>query len=191
MNAARQALTLALLMLALACAGWYFASSAPKFKLDAKALSVLPDMIIYGLEVKQFNDKGVLVNELHTPMLTHVQAQDKHILKDPEIRIVQQEGKPAWKIESQEAVALHNGEEITFYRQVRVEQPKGENSPGSLLTTEQIVYYPKTNQAMTDLPVMFAQPGTVVHSTGMRADLAKQQVQLLHQARGSYVPNQG
>lgn len=191
MNAAKQAVWLFSILLLLACSGWYFAStSTTTYKLDDKTLSVTTDTIIKELHVRQFNEQGQLANRLETPLLEHVPLNDTHLLDHPRIMITQENQSP-WKIQSEQAVAVNGGEEITFIKNVLVHQNKGENNQESTLRTEKITYYPKTKKATTSLAVVFEQPGTVVKATGMNVYLDEKRVELLSRARGSYVPSHG
>jgi lipopolysaccharide export system protein LptC len=74
---------------------------------------------------------------------------------------------------------------------VVVHQEQGPNTQESTMTTEKIIYYPKEKKATSDLLVTFEQPGNTVQATGMTAYLAEKRIQLLHQARGKYVPKVG
>ncbi|MDI9818353.1 MULTISPECIES: LPS export ABC transporter periplasmic protein LptC [unclassified Legionella] len=188
MNAAKQAFWLFCTLIALACSGWYFASSSPKIKLDDKTLSQSPDTIVSNLTVRRFDETGKLVNYMQTPEMQHIPADNVHLLKTPRITIVQP-GQSPWKISSNHAKAIHGGNKIIFIENVIIHQNKGERSQESTLKTERLTYFPKRKLALTKLAVSFEQPGSIVHSTGMRAYLDDKRVQLLSRTHAIYKPN--
>ncbi|CEK11128.1 LPS export ABC transporter periplasmic protein LptC [Legionella hackeliae] len=190
MNAAKQATWLFCALIALACSGWYFASSTAIVKLDDKTLSQSADVIVTNLTVRRFDEEGKLINYLHTPQMQHIPADNTNLLKTPQI-IITQPGQPAWQINSDHAKAIHGGEKITFIRNVIVHQNKGEHSQESTMKTEELTYFPKEKLATTDLAVSFEQPGSTVHSQGMKAYLADKRVQLLSRAHATYEPKHG
>lgn len=189
MNAAKQAAWLFMVLIALACSGWYFASSKPALRLDDNTLSTTPDAIIQRLTVRQFDAQGKLINYLKTPLVHHIPAEDTHWFKNPYI-IITQEDQSAWEIHSRQATSIHGGEEVTFKQQVVIHQGQSER-PDSTLKTEEVTYFPKRKYATTQHEVLFQQAGNVVQSTGMNAYLEEKRVQLLSKARGTYDPNQG
>lgn len=190
MMAAKQATWLFLLLISLACSGWYFASSSsPKIKLDAKTLYTTTDMTIQHLTVYQYDKEGRLANSLKTPLMHHIPENNTHWLKKPYI-IVTQDDQPSWEIQAEEATAIHGGEQITFNKEVKIQQ-KNETNAESTLLTESITYFPKDKFATTQSDVTFKQAGNIVNAKGMEANLAEKHVKLLSQARGKYVPNHG
>ncbi|ASQ45515.1 LPS export ABC transporter periplasmic protein LptC [Legionella clemsonensis] len=189
MNAAKQAAWLFSALIALACAGWYFAGSTATAKLDETILSQSADTIVTNLTVRRFDEKGKLINYLHTPEMQHIPAENTNLLKMPQITINQPE-QPAWQISSEYAKAIHGGEQITFMHHVVVHQNKGEHSQESTMKTEKLIYFSREKLATTDLAVSFEQPGSIVHSQGMKAYLADKRVQL-SRAHATYEPKHG
>ena len=190
MNAARQAAWLFIALLALAGSGWYFASSKLVIKLDDQTLSTTPDTIISQLTVQQFDVKGQLSQYLQTPLMSHTPLDNTHQLETPHI-IIAQLNQPSWEIHALEATALHGGKQITFKNNVMIRQKKDEHREETTLTTEELTYFPKTQLATTQKEITLVQAQNTVQSTGMKAYLAENRVQLLNNARGTYAPNHG
>ncbi len=190
MNAAKQAAWLFIALLALAVSGWYFASATAVIKLDNQTLSTSPDTIIKHLTVQQFNANGTLRHSLKTPLLRHIPFDNTHQLTTPYI-IIFQPNQPAWEINAKTATALHGGEQITFNNHVVVHQKQDANRQASTFKTEELTYFPKQQLATTPKEITFEQAGNVVHSTGMKAYLAQNHIQLLNNASGTYAPNHG
>ncbi|QDP73045.1 LPS export ABC transporter periplasmic protein LptC [Legionella israelensis] len=190
MNAAKQATWLFLLLALLAYSGWYFARTNITHKLDDHALATIPDAVIHQLTVRQFGENGQLVNQLQTPLLSHIPQNDTHFLEKPDI-VITQINQPAWYIQSEKAVALNRGKQITFSNNVIIHQNRDKHAQESTLRTEEITYFPESKKATTSLLVTLEQPGTLIQSIGMNAYLAEKRVELLHQARGQYAPARG
>ncbi|AHE67465.1 LPS export ABC transporter periplasmic protein LptC [Legionella oakridgensis] len=191
MNAGKQAVWLFIALIALACSGWYFASTpAVAIKLDAQTLSTTVDTTISQLTVRQYDAHGELANYLQTPLLRHIPKDNTHWLKTPHIMITQAKESP-WEIRSKQAISLYGGQKITFNKNVIIHQSQHGQTPESTLTTEEMIYFPKDKLAITDKEVTYQQPGNIVQSTGMKAYLAEKRVQLLNQARGTYDPQHG
>lgn len=190
MNSIKQALSFLCILILLAGSSWYFGSSTVLEKLDEGTLSRTADMFVHNLKVHKFDADGILVHQLSAPSMQHYPQDDSYIFQKPFI-IVNQKDQPAWNIRSEKAQSRHAAETITFTEQVVVHQNAGKTTQESTMTTEKIVYYPKEKKASSDALVTFEQPGNTLQSTGMTAWLAEKRVQLLHQARGKYVPKVG
>lgn len=189
-NAVRQATWLFIALLALASSGWYFASSSLVIKLDKQTLTTTPDAIISQLTVQQFDAKGQLTHYLQTPLMNHLPLNNTHELTTPHI-IIAQPNQPFWDIHAKHATALLGGQQITFNDNVIIHQKKDKHRPETTFTTEELSYFPKDKRATTSKDITFVQAENVIRSTGMNAYLAENRVQLLSNARGTYVPNHG
>lgn len=190
MNAVKQAVWLLIALLALAGSGWYFASSKLVIKLDDQTLSTTPDTIISELTVQQFDAKGQLSQYLQTPLMRHIPLDNTHQLETPHI-IITQLNQPSWEIHAKNATALHGGQQITFNHHVIIHQNKDANREETTLATEELTYFPKDQLATTPKAISIVQAKNTVRSVGMKAYLAENRVQLLSEARGTYVPNHG
>lgn len=187
MHAVKQAIWLFGALLALACSGYYFAIPAATVRLDAKTLSTTADTIITNLSVRQFDSHGQLSNYMHTKELRHIPQGNTHLLTTPHI-IIAQAKQPNWDIRAAKARAINGGEQITFTHRVVVHQPQDSHTQESTLRTEELTYFPKQKLAVSKVAITFERPGSIVHSQGMRADLANDHVQLSN-AHATYEPN--
>ncbi|MCW8407943.1 LPS export ABC transporter periplasmic protein LptC [Legionella sp. PATHC035] len=191
MNAAKQLMWLFFTLILLACSGWYYGSRATTMiRLDRDTLANSVDTTISDVTVRQFNQQGKLANILKAPLMQHIQNGNIYLFQKPHI-IVSQEEQAPWDISSIKAKSFEGGKRITFTGNVIVRQQKGNNSQESTLKTEEVTYFPKEKKASSDVLVTYEQPGNIIQSTGMNAYLDEKRVELLHQARGSYVPANG
>lgn len=189
MNSAKQTLWFLLAAVLLIGSTWYYKQLKPSFRLDSDALATSIDSTVYKLTVKQFNENGELANLLSTPVMEHIPKDNIHLLKTPHI-VIKEQAQAAWEISSLSAKSYDGGEYITFSKKVVVHQAPDKNNQESTLKTEEITYFPKEKKATTNLFVTFEQPGNIIESTGMNAYLEEKRVELLHGAKGSYVPSQ-
>lgn len=179
-------------MLSVACSVWYFVNSSHPIKitLDEQTLSTAIDTIVTELSVQQFDIEGTLIHSLHTPLMQHIPENNTHLLKTPHI-IVKEANQAPWEIHAETATALYGGKQITFNKNVIVHQNKYKLTEETTLTTEEITYFPKDKLATTLKEVTLKQANNQMQSTGMKAYLAENRVQLLGNARGHYEPNHG
>jgi lipopolysaccharide export system protein LptC len=190
MNAMKQSIWACLALMLLAGSAWYYARTSSPIKSDNDSLSSTPDTLITQLSVQQFDEQGHLTHYLNTPSMRHIPLDNSHQFTTPHI-IITKANQPAWEINAKDAIALHGGTQITFNHQVVIHQTKDTRTEESTLKTEELIYFPKTQQATTQKEVTFEQAGSIVESTGMNAFLAENRVQLLSNARGTYASNQG
>lgn len=190
MNAAKQAAWLLITLLLLAGSGWYFASTTPIIKLDDETLSTTPDTIINHLTVQQFDAQGELSHYLQSPSMQHIPLHDMHQFQTPHI-LIAQANQPAWEIDALQAIAINKGKKIIFETNVVIHQQADQQRKETTFNTQQLTYFPKKQLATTKQDITLIQDKNIVRSQGMKAYLADNHIQLLNNARGTYVPNQG
>lgn len=187
-NTVKQTSGVILAVLMLIGSGWYYTHLRPIIQLDKDTLSNTVDATVSKLTVKQFNEAGVLINQLTTPLMEHIPKDNIHLLQNPHI-VIKENQQPAWDITSKKAKSFDGGHYITFRENVVVHQEASKANQESTIKTEEVTYYPQEKKATTNLFVTFEQPGNLIESTGMNAYLDEKRVELLHGAKGSYVPN--
>ncbi|MBA2711343.1 MAG: LPS export ABC transporter periplasmic protein LptC [Tatlockia sp.] len=186
MNATRQAGWLFCSLFALACSGMYFASSKPVKRLDDTTLSKTADIVVSNLNIRRFDLAGNLINYIETPMMQHIPENNIHLLTSPKLTLAEAD-KPSWQISAKMAKGINNGERITFIQDVIVHQGKGKKVEESTIKTEVLDYFTKSKIASTEAPVSIEQPGSIVHSKGMKAYLDEKRV-FLSKAQATFDP---
>lgn len=190
MNAVKQVTWLFFSLIILACSGWYYSHSSAFTRLDRETLANSVAITVSDLKVRQFDAEGKLINLLTSPTMQHIQNGNVYLFAKPHI-LVHQDEQPPWDIRSHHAKSFEGGKRITFTGNVIVHQKQGSKTQASTMKTEEVTYFPKEKKASTDLLVTYEQPGNIIQSQGMNAYLDEKRVELLHQARGSYVPTNG
>lgn len=153
--------------------------SIEKSPLNLLAAGV--DAVVLNLSVHQFGDDGVIKNTLFTPEVTHFPQQKIHQLRNPTIT-VHQDNQPDWQIQANMAHALLGEKKITFLGDVMIQQPE----KGNQLHTDSLTYYTEKKLATSSAMIEFKQPGSIVHSQGMRAYLDKKVIQLLSKPHATF-----
>ncbi len=189
MNIAKWSITL---LMSLMTFSWYFynLNSSVHIQMDSRVLDSTIDTIVTDLSVRQFNTEGQLIHVLTTPLLQHIPASNKHLLKEPLIT-VQEPNQGSWEIHAREATALNGGKQISFNKQVIVHQHKFNQTEPTTLMSEEIIYFPQEKLAVSTKEVTFRQVNNHIKSTGMKAYLAENRVELLQHAQAHYEPQNG
>lgn len=186
MNAVKQAAWLLCALLALACSSLYFASAKPPRQLDDAVLAKTPDMLASQVVVRRFNETGRLIHYLEAPAVQHIPENNTHLLQSPHLSLAEA-NQPSWEISAKQAKTIKGGEQITFSQNVVLRQNKDKKGQESIMKTEELHYFVRSKLASTDLPVSFEQPGSIVHSKGMKAYLNDKRIRL-SQAHATFEP---
>lgn len=143
--------------------------------------SLLPDYIIEPIVTFRFNPQGELIDYFLAKKMIHFPENDTGYFTEPVLYLYENK-QQIWHIKSKAGRSIQNFSTLFLQGDVWVEQTKN----NSTLTTNTLTIYPNKNQAETDDAVFVRQPGIQIRGVGMRADLTKQTVQLLSNAKGFY-----
>ncbi|PJD93624.1 MAG: LPS export ABC transporter periplasmic protein LptC [Legionella sp.] len=154
--------------------------------MDSETLAKTTNIMIYDLTYRQFDIAGDMIHFLETPLIQHIPIHNTHLLSQPHIIVTEPNQEP-WDIRAEHAKAIEGGKEIAFQKNVRIRQHKPDQTE-VLLNTEHLTYFPKQKKAVTDDEVTLTQAGNKVQSKGLIANMADNNIRLLSNARGHYVP---
>lgn len=152
--------------------------------LDKKTLEQTTNIIIYGLQYRQYDEHGTMTHFLETPKLHHIPKNDMHILVKPHL-IIQNYNESPWEIRADEGRTESAVQIITLRHHVLITQHKDKED--TVLKTDHLTYYPQDKKASSDAELVMTQAGSQINSKGFIADLTTNRVQLLSNARGHYV----
>jgi lipopolysaccharide export system protein LptC len=133
----------------------------------------------------RMDEQGLLASQIYTSKMTHYPHDDVSKFTDPRIIIFTQDRQP-WNVTAEQGVSQHGITQVTLQNNVNVHQNAGPNNQELTLTTSSLTIFPETQTAYTNQPVTIIQPGTVINSVGLHADLKKGVVELLSKASGVY-----
>lgn len=136
------------------------------------------DFYAEQLRGEHFDPQGQLQQTLTADRLTHYRTSNEALLIEPRFMSRGSDGRQ-WRSEAREATLI--GEESV---QLRREVVINEQDGSARLTTERLTWYPPGQRVETDAAVTLTQTGHTQRGIGLRADLAKQRSELLHQVEG-------
>lgn len=166
----------------------YYKHQQPTFPnfMDAETLARTSDTQIKQIHYKQYDLQGRLTHYLQAPYVSHFSKNDAYQIQSPHIILSEPHRQP-WDIQAERAVALYKGKQITLSQHVRIHQPNAITAKEIWVTTESLTYLPNSKKAFTQDSVLMTQGANQVSSRGIIADIDKQTIQLLADARGQYV----
>lgn len=133
------------------------------------------------------NKLGTPSLKVETPRVVHFTDEDASYIIRPHVTIYRNCPNP-WHVNSHYATTKNGTNEITFFQDVIIHHELDTEQPTTTLTTNTLTVLPNEQLVKTNDAVTIIQPGTVVHGTGMLANLNDGTVELLSNAKGDYVP---
>jgi lipopolysaccharide export system protein LptC len=146
-----------------------------------------PDGFMTEANYTHFDENGDIQNQIYSPKVTHYSENDTSFLTKPSL-VMHTLDHQTWIITAENGSSTHGTKEILLKDNVKVERIKVLQNTTSTLTTDLLRAYPDTNLAETDQPVTIIQPGSIVKSIGMTANLKTGDINLLSQAQGVFLP---
>lgn len=166
---------------------WLTHSLSPASRESGQVVSLsTPDAFMTDAHYTEFDPSGNWKSSFDTPHLTHYQEQDTAVLQKP-LLITKDDQQLTWVIKAQHAVSQNHGTILKLQDQVHVQRFDSEKK-NLELTTTQLTSYPKQRYLETHEPVTIIQPGSIMNSIGLAADMNNGNITLLSQAHGSYQP---
>lgn len=173
-----------LLSVALTYSGWLILQSANNPK-NLTNQADTPDAFMINASYLRLDQDGNPHSRIYTPKMIHYAANDVSHFMSPHIIMYGKDDAP-WDITSDKGNSESGVTQIHLHDNVKIHQPAGPNNNELTMTTTSLTIHPNTKTAETDQAVTIIQPGTVITSVGLQADLKKGEVDLLSQAKGIY-----
>lgn len=147
--------------------------------------STTPDTFMTEVYFTQFNKQGQWQNSFYSPHVSHYQHKNYSHLTEPRMTS-QGDDHYQWRISAQTGISEDNGAKIYLKDQVKITRINQATQKETLLTTTAMTAYPKRRYLTTDQPVTITEPGGIINSTGLTADLNTGDISLLANSRGVY-----
>lgn len=141
---------------------------------------------LHNVHVVELDETGKLNKQLDAPTLTHHSSSSRKTLKTPVIYLTK--NKQPWIIQADVAHSNHDNSKIVLTGHVKISQFDNNHKVSELQTTK-LNYYPKTQKVDTKQDIIYLNQGLTIHSKGLKADLHEETMELVSNARGTYVPN--
>ncbi|MES2674182.1 MAG: LPS export ABC transporter periplasmic protein LptC [Pseudomonadota bacterium] len=159
----------------------------------SKTVKVFPQVFMTNVDTRDFDAKGALHYQLKTPLIRHYQINEKSSEKDytlfdlPQIVFLGDGEKPAWYMTAQAARSHNNGELFTLSTDVLVQQTSQSQGIVSISTAE-LHLNTREQFAETNKAVTMRSAKTQLETTGLRAYIKQDRIELLSHVTGTYEP---
>ncbi|MGB6977377.1 MAG: LPS export ABC transporter periplasmic protein LptC [Gammaproteobacteria bacterium] len=144
-----------------------------------------PDTFVVQATYLRLDPNGQLQSKFFIPKVVHYAKDNRSEFSSPHIVIYDQDKHP-WVINAEHGQSQFGTQQIELWGNVKVQHFAVPQQPEVTLLTSRLKYFPEQQLAQTDQPVTIVQPGMVVHSLGLKADLKSASVLLISNVRARY-----
>lgn len=140
--------------------------------------------------MRQYKEDGTLKTKLSTKNWTNYQSEKYSVLDNPKMTIYKQDGK-IWNIVSKKAKVTDLDDQektVTLSEDVHINRQQTTNTSKVDLFTQELHYYPDSNNIKTDKKVELNQPGLIIQGKGLSGNLDAQDVKILNDVKTKYTP---
>ncbi len=144
-----------------------------------------PDLYMENFVRLGMDEQGRLRNKLRASKLLHYPDDDTTELIRPRLQVISGDGIPLF-VTADRAWATSDNEVILLYGEVRIWRNRPDGERELELITSDLKVLPEEQYAETEEPVTIIGDRMVTDATGLRADLARRRLKLLHKVRSRY-----
>jgi lipopolysaccharide export system protein LptC len=144
-----------------------------------------PDFYMQTYNALVMDERGLPSHRVISPRLTHYADDETTELEQPDVTVYRDIGAP-WQIKSERGWVAADNKLVLMSGNVRMDRLKTADNPPMQLRTERLRVMPDDDYAETDKPVSMKTDRQEVHANGMRAYMAKNQIQLLGEVSSHY-----
>lgn len=177
---------LAVLAVVVALTAWLQDSAVP----PAKEPEVLTskhsiDFYMEAYDATVMNEQGKRSHRIISPKMVHFPDDDTAEYDSPYMLIYREQGNP-WQINARRGWSATKGDSILLTGDVVLNRKKSAHNEAMKLETEKLRVLPDDEYAETDTAVVMYGENQKTTARGMRAYLAKGQIQLLDEVKTRY-----
>ncbi|RME34495.1 MAG: LPS export ABC transporter periplasmic protein LptC [Gammaproteobacteria bacterium] len=144
-----------------------------------------PDLYMENFVRLGMDKEGRLRNRLRATRLMHYPDDDTTEMIRPRLQVISGDGVPMF-VTADRAWASSDNEVILLYGEVRIWRNRPDGERELELITSDLKVLPEEEYAETEEPVTIIGDRMVTDATGLRADLARRRLKLLHKVRSRY-----
>ena len=137
-------------------------------------------MTVSDVQLEEYDKTGLLKHVVKSSKLKHLNDTENQL--DNPFILYYKDNQP-WEISAKKAILTNNGKMIELIGNVDIQQFQNHKLI-SQLKTEQLYYFPDSKQIQTEQPVIYTTQNLSLKSTGFKADLNKEIVQLDNKSQG-------
>jgi lipopolysaccharide export system protein LptC len=159
----------------------------PKHKphIPAQARS---DYTLENFELVTLNAQGQEAFTVDAPHLERDPEGKTLTLTKPKFSFPDKAGDGRWLATSDRAWVGPKGDEVRLIAQVDLLGPANDKGERTHFQTESLQVFPHLNKASSQDVVTITRADSILHGTGLRADMKSHEIQLLADVKGRYVP---
>lgn len=146
-----------------------------------------PDYYVEQFSYVKMSDTGQPRYDITGDKMVHFPADDSFEVTHPVVTTLDK-AKPPMTLRSKRAVIEDDNSKIHMYDDVNADRAAVGSAEAMHLKSEYLLLLPDDDIAKTDKPVEITMGQSVMTGTGMIANNAIQELQLLHDVRGTYQP---
>lgn len=180
---ARAAMTLVLLVAAIAC-GWSVWTHSSR-KADT-AVALHPDYVLRDYQIVSLDADGTEAFTLRGPYLQRDPGAKSMSLQSPLFLVPDRHGA-YWQVRARQGLVPEDGKQLRLRGDVVATSP-AEVPPPTRIQTSELNLFPRENRATSAVVVTVTRPGITMRGRGLEADFNRRQVALLSDVHQRYVP---
>jgi len=160
---------------------------------EQAAVKAFPHTFITDVEVRHYDVTGQLHYQMNTPLIRSFQtqakasAEDYSLFQTPVFNLINDPKKPGWLVTSQEGRLDSNNEWFSLSQEV-VARQSSEKQGEITITTSDLRLNTREQFAETSKAVTMRAAKSQITGVGLRADMKRDQIQLLSNVKGTYEP---
>lgn len=159
---------------------YWGAGNTPSERLSGTAADAGIDSFMKDATVVKYDQTGKVQQALHASSIEH--RQNTNYFTAPSLqRNLADSGQMS--IHARQGQMDDNQQQLDLLGKVELYN-KPATGETQQLSSERMTYYPQHHQAETSAPVAFLTPGHRITAVGLKADLAKGQIDLLSEVKG-------
>jgi lipopolysaccharide export system protein LptC len=157
----------------------------PKRHVPQQARS---DYTLENFGLVTLNSEGLEAFTVDAPRLERDPEGKSLTLTLPKFSFPDKGGRGRWLATSDRAWVGPKGDEVRLIAQVDLLGPATDRGERTHFQTESMQVFPHQNRALTRDAVTVTRADSILHATGLRADMKSHQIHLLADVKGRYVP---
>ena len=145
------------------------------------------DYILENFELTSLDENGHESFSVSAPHLERDPGGKSLTIQMPQFSFPDQDGG-RWLATSDRAWVAEKGVEVRLINKVQMTGPPSPTGDRTRFSTAQLQIFPKQDLALSDDAVTISRADSILHGTGLRADLQSHRIQLLANVKGRYAP---
>lgn len=160
-------------------------AEVPREKTPSLSIKHTTDFYMEAYDAIIMNEQGLPSHRIISPKLVHYTDDDTTEIEAPYITMYHEKGLP-WKITAKRGWIAAKNEHILLSGDVLINRSKGPENEAMTLETERLRIRPDDDYAETDTKITMHTEKQLTIANGMRAYLARGQIQLLDKVKTHY-----